>query len=92
MRHLFRVLAGLFGTPRRAAITIGVMAWAAVIEQIFPGFLGNFAYRLIRSVTVPILSAVARLLCELWPLVEMGLVVLFIIIGCLVMIRGLRRR
>jgi type IV secretory pathway VirB2 component (pilin) len=65
MRNFFRFIAVFFGTPRRAATTIGVMVLAAIVEKFFPGILGEYAYRMVRATVVPVAGAVLRVLCEI---------------------------
>lgn len=89
MRNFFRFIAVFFGTPRRAIATIGVAAWASVIEQLFPGVLGESVYRMVRAIVGPVFGAVLRVLCEfLGPFIPFILAGLVIALGFRVMFRG----
>ena len=93
MRMFFSFLRVLFGTPRRAAITIGVMVLCAIVEKFFPGVLGEYAYFAVRATVVPVFGAVLRLACELLgPFLQPILTLAIVALGFRVMWRGFRGR
>lgn len=93
MRTFIAFLRVLFGTPRRAVITMGVMAWCAIVEHFSPGFLGGVVYRMVHATVAPILCAVLRLVCEFGEPVLVGLILPIIIIwiGIRMIAGGFRR-
>ncbi len=93
MRNLWRVLRFLFGTPRRALVTVGVATICAVIQHVWPGFLGCMLYKLLMGVVGPVVNAVLGILNKILGPLAWALAPLVIVgFGFRILLKGFRKR